>query len=497
MSQLKKGAILSYITIFLTNIVGLVVTPFIIRSLGDSEYGLYTLIGAFVAQIAILNLGLNNTTIRFVAKYRAEAKKKDEENFLAVVMLIYIVISVLILLIGSLIYLNISSIFGKSLTISEIERAKPMLVLLIFNLAITLPGGTFEALCNAYERFVFPRLLNIIKYILRSLLIVVVLAQYQFAITIIWIDTILGLLVMGITIFYVFNVLKVKFKLHKFDSGLIREIFSYSIWVFIFAIAYRLQWYSGQSILGMTTDTVTVAIFGVGIMLGGYYGAFAGAINTVLLPKATKMSISNDDPKLYTQEMIKIGRINVLILYMILGGFILFGISFIKLWVGEAYQEAWLIIILIMLSMTLPLVQAFGDSILEAKKKNRFKSILSFITLTISVAFGFFLSKKYGMYGMITPLVIATFINSIITTWYYKKIFGLNIYQFFKEVFVKPTLLLSILLVIGSFILQNFQLDSWLLLSYGVVLFVLIYLALSYFFVLDKSTKAIIFRLKS
>ncbi|MFN3021597.1 lipopolysaccharide biosynthesis protein [Chryseobacterium sp. TY3] len=497
MSQLKKGAILSYITIFLTNIVGLVLTPFIIRSLGNSEYGLYTLIGALVAQISILNLGLNNTVIRYVAKYRAEKKKEEESNFLGSIMLIYVGISILVLLIGAMLYLNINSIFKSSLTIQEIEGAKPMLILLICNLAITLPGGTFEAICNAYERFVFPRFLNIIKYISRALLIVVVLAQYQYAITIIWIDTLLNLAIVGTTIFYVFNVLKVKFKLDKLDLGLIKDIFSYSIWIFLFAIAYRLQWYSGQTILGITTDTITVAIFGVGVMLGGYYGAFAGAINTVLLPKATKMSVSNDDPKLYTQEMIKIGRINVLILYMILGGFILFGISFIKLWVGKTYQDAWFIAVLIMISMTLPLVQAFGNSILEAKKKNRFKSILSLITLTISVALGFFLSKKYGMYGMIIPLVIAMFINSIITTWYYRKVFGLNIYQFFKEVFVMPTLLLAILLIIGSFILQNFQLDSWLLLSCGVVLFVLIYLALSYFFVLDKSTKAIIFRLKS
>src|SRR5690606_2922508 len=98
MSQLKKGAILSYITIFLANIVGLVLTPFIIRSLGDSEYGLYTLLGALVAQIAVLNLGLNNTAIRFVSKYRAESNRDAEKSFLGTVMLIYVAISSMILI---------------------------------------------------------------------------------------------------------------------------------------------------------------------------------------------------------------------------------------------------------------------------------------------------------------------------------------------------------------------------------------------------------------
>ena len=61
MNQLKTGAILSYITIFLTVIIGVMLTPFIIQKLGDAEYGLYTLIGAFVGYISVLDFGLNNT----------------------------------------------------------------------------------------------------------------------------------------------------------------------------------------------------------------------------------------------------------------------------------------------------------------------------------------------------------------------------------------------------------------------------------------------------
>ena len=67
MSQIKKGAALNYTSIILTNIVGLLLTPFIIRKLGDAEFGLYSLIGAFVGYIAILDLGLGNTVVRFVA----------------------------------------------------------------------------------------------------------------------------------------------------------------------------------------------------------------------------------------------------------------------------------------------------------------------------------------------------------------------------------------------------------------------------------------------
>ena len=68
------------INILVTNVVGLLLTPFIIKSLGDSEYGLYTLVGSFIAYFSLMDLGLNNTVIRFVAKYRTQKDKKGEEK---------------------------------------------------------------------------------------------------------------------------------------------------------------------------------------------------------------------------------------------------------------------------------------------------------------------------------------------------------------------------------------------------------------------------------
>lgn len=494
MSQLKRGAILSYVLILLTNTIGLILTPFIIKNIGDSEYGLYTLMGALVAQIAILNLGLNNAVIRFVSMYRAENDFISERNFLGTVTLVYVAISLLVLVIGGIIYLNIDEIFGASLTTLELERAKPLFLLLIFNLTITLPGGTFDAICNAYERFVFTRGLNIIKYISRAVLILALLAQYKSALFLVILDTILNLLVILITMYYVFKKLKIKFAFKSFDMSLVKKIFSYSIWVFIFAITYTLQWNSGQTILGLTNNTVTVAIFGVGVMLGGYYGAFAGAINTLLLPRATKMSLLNDSAESYTNEMIRIGRINALILFLILSGFFVFGKAFIRLWLGETYLAAWWIAILIMIAMTLPLLQAFGNSILEAKLKNRFRSILSLITLLIGVSIGYFLSKTYGMYGMIYPIVLSVILYNVIMSFYYVRIFDFHIQRFFREVFFKQTVITSILTFSVAYVLKDVIISTWVELFVGVSLFGITYLIVNYFFVLDETTKTLFFK---
>lgn len=496
MSQLKKGALLSYVTIFLTNIIGLVLTPFIIRTFGNAEYGLYTLIGAFVGYISVMDLGLNNTIVRFVAKYRAEENKEGEENFLAITMIIYAAISIIISIIGVVLYFNLGSIFGNSLTLAEIEKAKVMFIILIFNLAITLPGGAFTAICNGYEHFVYPRLVNIIRYIVRSLLVVGLLLYGGDAIGLVVLDTFMNLLVIAFNGWYVFKKLNIRIKLHRFEMSFFKEIFSYSFWIFVFSLSYNLQWNASQTVLGMNASTVSVAIFGVGILLVGYYAAFAGAVNTILLPKATALTMHNDNSDDYNLNIIQVGRIVIFILLFILSAFYLFGQEFIFLWIGDAYLSSWKIALLLMISLTLLLVHGFGNSILEAKKKNKFKAILSFMTLFFAVTLGYFFSKKYGIEGISYPLSIAIFLNGALMMVYYKKVFGFEIFLFMKSVFFKPVFSTIILVSLYKLILQYFRSNSWSFVAIFGILYFIIYTGINYWVILDKDTKSIIFKFR-
>src|SRR5690625_5132748 len=176
-SQLKAGIYLSYISLFVTNISNLILTPFLIRGLGDSEYGLYMLIGAFVGYIAVLDFGLGNATVRFIAKYRAENEKVKEENFLFSTFLIYGIISRIVVIIGGIIYFNFQFIFGNSLLESEIRTAKIMFIILLINLALTLPMKSFTGIITAYERFIIPKALTIGRVLMRMLLILLLLSK--------------------------------------------------------------------------------------------------------------------------------------------------------------------------------------------------------------------------------------------------------------------------------------------------------------------------------
>ena len=491
MSQLKKGAILSYINILLTNVIGLILTPFIIKSLGDSEYGLYILVGSVIAYFSLMDLGLNNTVIRFVAKYRAQKDSKGEANFLATILLIYFVISLVIVVLGTIAYFNLDEIYGSALTAAELYKAKIMFIILIFNVGITIPGGSFIAISSGYEQFVFPRAAILIKYLIRSIVLVIVLVYGGDAVSIVILDTVINILFIVVNWVFVTRKLKVKFKLYDFNKKLLIEVFSYSIWIFVLAIIAQFQWQSGQLVLGALKGTTVVAIYAVGVMLGTYYGSFASAFSNLLLPKATKMLYNNSSQNEINNMFIKIGRITLMILLLILGGFILYGQQFVKLWLGETYLPSWKIALLIMIVLTIPLSQSFANSILEASKKVKFKAIIALSSITVGMILGAFLAKEHNAMGMIFGILLGRFLSELILNIYYIYAVKLNIKRFLIDVFLKNTLVFGLVLVIGFFI-DKIPGGGWINFGGKIFAYAITFLSLFYIFAMKKEEKLIV-----
>jgi O-antigen/teichoic acid export membrane protein len=113
-NEVKAGALLSYASIFVSIIIGLLYTPIMLRLLGQSEYGLYSLIGSVVGYLSILDLGLGNAIVRYTARNRAVGDKEAESSLNGMFIALYSVIAVLTIAIGAVLYINIDNMFAAS-----------------------------------------------------------------------------------------------------------------------------------------------------------------------------------------------------------------------------------------------------------------------------------------------------------------------------------------------------------------------------------------------
>ena len=176
-NQIKAGAVLNYVIIFLNAVVGLLYTPYLLRCLGQSEYGLYSLVVPIVGYLTILDFGFGNAVIRYTAKFRAEGKQKEQYEMFGMFVILYSVIALVAFIVGLILYFNVDTLFGDTLTTYELSRTKILMLILVFNLAITFPFSIFGSIITAYEDFVFQKTINIARIILNTVVMIVLLHQ--------------------------------------------------------------------------------------------------------------------------------------------------------------------------------------------------------------------------------------------------------------------------------------------------------------------------------
>lgn len=484
-NQLKAGVVLNYVVIFLNTVVGLLYTPYMLRMMGQSEYGLYSLVASVIAYLTVLDLGFGNAIVRYTAKFRAEKKTEEQYEMFGMFFLLYLVIGIIAFGIGLGLYFNVDTLFGNTMTAVELGRARIMMLLLVANLAFTFPMSIWGSVIQAYEDFVFQKSLNIIRIILNTAVMICLLHFGYKAVAMVVVQTIFNVLTLVINFIYCRRKLNIHvyFRFRHFHWGFLKEVAIYSFWIFLNAIMDRVYWSTGQFVLGAMVGTAAVAVFAIAIQLEGMYMQFSTAISSVFLPKVTAMVATNRSRKEISDLFIRTGRIQYIVLAYILSGFIIFGRQFIELWAGAGYSDAYIISLLFFIPLTVPLIQNLGITILQARNEMKFRSVLYIIIALVSLAMQIVLTRFFGGIGCAMGVSGALVVGQIlIMNVYYRRRQDLDIKTFWKEIskmsIIPIVLIFSSMLVIRHF----FALDSWGKLILGIAAFSLVYIPLFFRF---------------
>lgn len=476
MSEIKYGIILSYLTIVVINVAGLISTPIIIRTLGAEQYGLYLVLGSLISYIVLLDLGITSTITRFVAKYKAQNDIETEKKFFSIVFRIISFIILMMLGLGGILYLNLDSLVQEDILKDSIHL---VFFLLFITSIINLITGFLNGYLTAYEKFIFLKTTNLVKCLLRLGIILALFMQLGSILFLVLIDFILALVVLICSLLYFFKMYPHKFNLSYYDLDFLKELCKYAFWVFVLGLISQIQWQTGQILIGYKIDNTAVAIYGLGILLGTYYGAFSTAVSGVFISRTTYKVYQDNSTQELTEYMVKIGRISAIILMLILVNFVIIGQDFIQLWVGTEYQQAWFVALLIMIVYTIPLLQAIANQVLDAKKLFKFKAKVYLIFLSLGLILGYFLIDYHPIYGMVIGLALGWIISLIIMTVYYHNFLKLDMIYFFKKL-INIIVVSTITMVVGYFITENINGNSWLVFAIKALLISMLYLALIY-----------------
>lgn len=492
MNQLKAGAFLNYVIIGLNALVALLYTPYMLRMLGQSEYGLYSLVASVISYLTVLDLGFGNATIRYTAKYRAEGKVKEQYELFGMFFLFYLTISAIVVLAGCWLCFNVDILFGKTLTPSELSRAQIMMFILVANLAFTFPMSIFSSIITAYERFVFPKIINIICIVLNTVVMVILLHYGYRAIAMVVVQSVFNFFSLTIQYLYCKKQLHIKILFGKIQPAFMWDISVYSFWIFLEVIMNKVYWSTGQFVLAAVSGTIAVAIFAVAIQLHSMYMQFSSAISSVFLPRITRMVATGNDHKEISNLFIRTGRIQNIIMCIILFGFFVFGKPFVVLWAGIEYEESYIIALLFFVALYVPLIQNLGISILQARNQMKFRSLLYILIAAFSLLLQIILAKLYGVIGCAIAVAGALILGQgLLMNIYYNRKQDLDIIQFWKEI-IKMNIAPLVFSVVFYICVHNIGLDNWSSFLLYLIIYVVIYCVIAYYLSINKEEKQMI-----
>lgn len=488
LNQIKAGIILNYVLIGLHTLVGLLYTPYMLRMLGQNEYGLYSLVSTIIAYLTVLDLGFGSAVVRYTARLRALGKEQEQHKMFGMFLVLYTGLGLLAFVLGLVLYFNVQTMFGDTMTSLEVQKAKIMMLLLVLNISISFPLSVFSSVIQAYEHFVFLKLLEIIRISLSTIIMIALLYWGYKAVALVIVQTLFHISMLLFHWYYGINKIKMKFVFGKINWPFLKEVGLYSFWIFIMIIVDKIYWGTGQFVLGATVGTAAVAVFAIAIQLHTMYQSFSTSISTIFLPKVSAMVAEKGKEKEISDLFIKTGRIQFVVLSFILSGIIIFGKSFIVLWAGMNYEIAYVMLLLFIIPGTIPLIQNMGIVILQARNQMKFRA-LCYLGISVGSLFmQIFLVRIWGAVGCALAISGALIIGHvIIMNMYYKYKQNIDINSFWRNVIkmlIMPIVFCTIFYAIRFYF--KIETNNWGGLLIGFALFSCLYLPLSYLFQMNE-----------
>lgn len=492
--QRKIGVLLSYLTIIINTLVQLLYTPLLIRMLGQSEYGLYSLVSSIIGYLTMLDLGFGNAIIVYTTKFHEQGKYEEEKRLHGMFKVVFTIIGLIAVVLGFVLYFNVDNIFGKTMTDIELDKMRIMMLILIFNLAITFPFSIYASIINAYEKFTFQKIVSILNTILKPALMIPLLFLGYKSISLCVVITAVNVVTLLSNYLYCKKKLNIKIKFMGFDKILFKTILGYSIWIFLGIIVDKVNWSVDQFVLGAVSGTVAVSIYSVASQINTLFINLSTAVSGVMLPKITKMIANKESSDSLTNEFIKVGRIQYYIIFLMVSGFTLVGRDFIILWAGKEFEIAYYVTLILIIPISFPLIQNLGLSIMQAMNKYKFKSISTFIMAIVNVFISIYLAKRYGPVGSAIGTSIALIIcNIILINIYYYKVIKIDVIKFWKDI-LRMTIwfIIPVAIIVGIMYITKLS-GLWGILVYGS-LYTIMYSIIAILFVMNNYEKNIIKR---
>jgi O-antigen/teichoic acid export membrane protein len=479
-------------------IVMFFLSPFIIHTLGVTEYGIWQLLTVLTGYMGILDLGVRASTGRHIMLYLGQDKPNEVDETIRTGFALYTILSLLILAAGIFLGLVFPLIF-PSVPQSYHGLLQILLPILAVNIWISAVRVILSSILTAHERFDLARGSDLLALAIRTIGTIIVLKQGMGLAGLT--AAIIGCNIMGGMINYkLARKIHVNLKLWPLilNKKRVKELYNYGIGAFIIAISLRIIGQTDLLLVGNLIHIDAVAVYSVGAMLIYYSGTFTKMIDTTFFPSLQKAVAANkpNEARSILTRQIQLSLIIGLLMYI---GYFSFGKSFIRLWMFEPHnfpmasvKSAAQVMAILSCAKLLLLLGGFSRSILAATGYIGFaaKMTVAEAVVNLLLSISFVLIFDWGLIGIAAGTFGSHLIfQTVVVPHYACAKAGMN----WSDIVIKTGskgLIVGVFLMIICFYVQRFLPgESWGIFSAQVSLTVLLYMPFAWFFLIPKEDR--------
>jgi O-antigen/teichoic acid export membrane protein len=406
--KLASGSALRVANAVASALVSLLIMPFVIRTLGDRMYGIWTLVATFVGYYGMLELGLGTAVTRYLAQSLAAENSEQACRVFNTSLRIYLGLAVLVLVVAG-VTAALAPIACKNKADASLFGA--VIFILGLSLALQFPTRVFTGALEAHLRFDRTASLELLSLALRTSLMVGLLLLGYKVVAIAWATLLSGLPSMALAIYYTFKELPfLRPESRYWGLATAKTLFSYSIYSLIAGLANILRFQVDNLVVASFIGLAAVTHYRIAGALVQYFYYFMIALMGVF-PSVFSRQEGLQDYEAIRRTFFFATKISLCVTCFIAFGMIVWGKPFILRWIGPTYSDAYPVLVALVAAWTINLWQGPAASLLYGVSKHRFIAIVNTIEGVVNLALSIWLVRTQGMLGValgtLYPMIVA------------------------------------------------------------------------------------------
>ncbi len=488
-TQIRKNSTANIIGVAGLIIISFLLSPFLVQTLGDTKYGIWTIAVSFTGYMGLMDFGLSSAVIKYVSEYKGIGDQKKINSIISTSMVLFCMASGAIILLSPFMADLIVNLINIDPSLSSLVHL--LIIIVSFDIGIVVVGGLYRGIFGGLQQYEIINYVQIISATYKAVMFYLFLTNGFELISMGYISITANLL--SILIFYI--ILKkthpaVRFELKLVNKSSRSKIIRYSKHTFVGMVANQIIFYSDAFVIGYFMSAAAVTYYSIPWALSEYTKKISMAISQTYAPAISeKEATGNFDHirTLYTSGV----KYMIIISNLLSVGVMVLGGAFIAIWMGPKYRELCeQVLIILLINQYVMGPQLVSSAVLKGLAKQKKYSYASILVSIINLFLSILLVQKWGIVGVAIGAALPQIIfNGLYVPWMTLKIIDLSAWTYFKETYLLSIVPTVILFSSLYFVRVNHDPQGYFELLFYAFTCTALYLIAVYYFMLNSGEK--------